>query len=93
MTVVLSLGIVITAQGKSLAQGNLPPKLFDAVKEDINNQPTDKDNLRARHHVLRILSGILLKETGQEDFDEVFSREKNDKIMALSESGNLKEAG
>src|SRR3989338_4471786 len=93
MTVVLSSGIVITALGKSLAQVNLPPKLFDAVKEDINNQLADKDNLQARHHVLRILSGILLKETGREDFDKVFSREKNDKIMALSESGNLKEAG
>ena len=93
MVAVLSLGMVIATPVKSPAQGQLPPKLFDAIKEDINNQPADKDNLQARHHVLRILSGILLKETGREDFDKVFSREKNDKIMALSESGNLKEAG
>ena len=93
MTVVLSLGIVINASGKSLAQGQLPPKLFDAVKEDVNNQPTNKDNLQARHHVLRTLSGILLQETGREDFDKVFSKDKNDKIMALSEAGSLKKAG
>ncbi|MEK6567780.1 MAG: hypothetical protein AABZ27_03460 [Candidatus Omnitrophota bacterium] len=93
MTVVLSLGIVIATPGKSPAQGNSPPKLFDAVKEDVNNHPTSKDNLQARHHVLRTLSGILLQETGREDFDKVFSREKNDKIMTLSEAGNLKEAG
>ena len=93
MVAVLSLGMVIATPVKSPAQGQLPPKLFDAVKEDVNNQPTSKDNLQARHHVLRTLSGILLQETGMEDFDKVFSREKNDKIMTLSEAGNFKEAG
>ena len=61
MVVVLSLGMVITTPVKSPAQGQSPPKLFDAVKEDVNSQPASKDNLQARHHVLRTLSGILLK--------------------------------
>lgn len=93
MMAVLSLVIFVSIPGKSLAQGRLPPKLFDAVKEEINNQPTSKDNLQERYHVLRTLSGILLQETGKDNFDKVFPPDKNDKIMALSEAGNFKEAG